>query len=143
MQLSRILDYKPGSSLYSRIETLMNSERGLVGLAWSNLHEAWFSQHAGKLIIVTYDTLVTHPETVLNRLYQELGETWQQHDFDNLSYDEPEYDAQLGMPGMHKVAPKVERQHREPCIPPDIFAKYAHLNFWLQPEMARKGIVIL
>ncbi|TWC00213.1 sulfotransferase [Bradyrhizobium macuxiense] len=142
-QLSRTLDYKPGSSLYARIETLMNSDRGLIGLAWSNLREAWFSQYASKLIVINYDTLVAAPEAVLRGLYRELEEPWYPHDFANLSYDEPEYDAHLGMPGMHKVGARVERQNREPCIPPDIFAKYAHLSFWLQPEAVRKGIVTL
>jgi sulfotransferase len=143
LQLSKTLDFKPGSSLYSRVETLMNSERGLIGMAWSNLREAWFSQHADKLIVIDYEKLVRAPEPMLRRLYQELGEPWYAHDFDNLSHDEPDYDAHLGMPGMHKVRRKVETQNREASIPPDIFASYAHLSFWLQPEMARKGILVL
>jgi sulfotransferase len=143
LQLSRTLDFKPGTSLYSRIETLMNSERGLIGLAWSNLREAWFSQHASKLIVINYDTLVDTPHKVLERLYRELGEPWYEHDIARLDYDEPAYDANLGMPGMHKVFNKLERQDRQPCVPPDVFATHAHLNFWLQPKMAREGIVML
>lgn len=143
LQLSRVFDYKPGSSVYSRIETLMNSENGLIGLAWSSLREAWFSQQAGKLIVINYDTLVRSPASVLQRLYQELGEAWYEHDFENLSYDEPEYDAHIGMPGMHKVGTKVEHQNREACIPPDVFAKYSDLNFWLKSEMKQKGILVL
>jgi len=143
LQLSRMLDFKQGTSLYSRVESLMNSERGVIGLAWSNFREAWFSQHANKLIVVNYDTLVRAPEATLRRLYQELGEPWHNHEFSNLSYDEPEYDVQLGMPGLHKVKPRVEPTNREACVPPDIFATHAHLNFWLDPAAARKGIVIL
>jgi sulfotransferase len=143
LQLSRTFDFKPGTSLYSRIETLMNSERGLIGLAWSNLREAWFSQHANKLIVINYDTLVDDPEAVLGRLYQELEEPWYEHDFNNLNYDEAAYDATLGMPGMHKVARRIERQNSQPCVPPDVFTTHAHLNFWLQPRMARAEIVML
>jgi sulfotransferase len=143
LQLSRIFEFKPGTSIYARVETLMNSERGLIGLAWSTLREAWFSQHAGKLIVINYETLVGSPAAVLQRLYRELEEPWYEHDFDNISHDEPEYDAQLGMPGMHKVRAKVQRQNRESCIPPELLAKYADLNFWLKPEMRRKEIVVL
>lgn len=143
LQLSRIFDYKPGSSVYSRVETLMNSEKGLIGLAWSSLREAWFSQQAGKLIVINYDTLVRSPAAVLQQLYRELDETWYEHDFENLRYDEPGYDAHLGMPGMHKVGAKVEYQKRDSCIPPDIFDKYADLSFWLKPEMNSRGIVVL
>jgi sulfotransferase len=143
LQPSRVFDYKAGSSLYSRIETLMNSENGLIGLAWSCLREAWFSHHSAKLIVINYDSLVTNPLPVMQRLYQELGETWYEHDFQNLHYDEPEYDALLGMPGMHRVSSKVEPQRREACIPPDVFAKYADLSFWRKPEMNPRKVLVL
>lgn len=143
LQLSKTFDFKPGTSVYARVETLMNSERGLIGLAWATLREAWFSPHAAKLIVVDYDKLVRSPEAILKCLYRELGEPWYQHDFDNVQYDEPEYDARLGMPGMHNVRSKVEHQSRQLCIPPEIFAKYADLNFWLKPEVRRKEIVFL
>jgi sulfotransferase len=143
LQLSRVFDYKPGSSIYSRIDTLMNSENGLIGQAWSCLREGWFSQHAGQLIVISYDNLVANPRPVLQRLYQELGEPPYEHDLENLSYDEPEYDAFLGMPGMHKVGAKVERQHRESCVPPDVFAKYSELSFWRKPEMNLRNVIVL
>jgi sulfotransferase len=79
----------------------------------------------------------------MRRLYEELKEPPFQHDFNHVVYDEPDYDAGLGMPGLHKVREKVEYQKREPCIPPDIFAKYADTQFWLKPEMNRRGVTIL
>jgi sulfotransferase len=39
-QLSRVFNYSPGSSIYGRVEMLMNSENGLIGLAWGSLREA-------------------------------------------------------------------------------------------------------
>ena len=50
-------------------------------------------------------------------------------------YDEPEYDAELGMPGLHTVRQKVAHQKRESCIPPDLINRYSSLNFWLKPDM--------
>jgi sulfotransferase len=141
-RVSRIFDYKPGSSIYARVETLMNSESGLVGLPWASLREAWFGPYANRLIVVNYDSLARRPEAILRRIYEEIDEPWYQHDFDNVIYDEPEYDEKLGMPGLHKIKSKVELQDREPTIPPDLFAKYADLSFWKRPEFNRKGILV-
>jgi sulfotransferase len=143
LQVSRMFSFQPGSSVYGRIETLMNSETGVIGLAWSSLREAWFSENAKKLILIDYDKLVREPEGTMRRLYEELGEPLFQHDFDHVVYDEPDYDASMGMPGLHQVQEKVEYQKREPCIPPDIFARYSSTGFWLKPEMNRRGAVIL
>jgi sulfotransferase len=143
LQMSRIFAYKPGSSIYERVETLMNSETGLIGLAWSGLREAWFSENAGRLILINYDNLVRQPESIMRRLYEELQEDPFIHDFDHVAYDDPDYDAGLGMPGLHKVREKVAYQKRELCIPPDIFARYADTNFWLMPEANRRGVRVL
>lgn len=143
LQLSRMFQFQPGTSVYSRVESLMNSESGLIGLSWSNLREAWFGDEARRLIIVPYDHLVRAPERTLRRLYDALGEPWFSHDFDNVAYDEPDYDALLGMPGLHKVRQKVEHQERKPGIPPDIFAKFAHTHFWEKPELNVRDVPIL
>jgi sulfotransferase len=142
-QVSRIFDYKPGSSIYARVETLMNSENGLVGLPWASLREAWFGPYASRLIVVNYEMLASTPKLVLERIYREIDEPWFEHDFENVIYDEPEYDEKIGMPGLHKVKSKVEYQKREPTIPPDLFAKYADLSFWNKRELNRKGILVL
>jgi len=142
-QVSRIFDYKPGSSIYGRVETLMNSDNGLVGLPWASLREAWFGPYANRLIILNYETLTSAPKATLQRIYQEVREPWFEHDFDNVVYDEPEYDEKLGMPGLHKVKSKVEYQKREPTIPPDLFAKYADLSFWRKPELNPKNVLVL
>ena len=143
IQVSRMFNFQTGSSVYGRVEKLMNSENGLIGLAWSSLREAWFSEYARNLIVINYDTLVREPQVIMRRLYEELQEPLFQHDFNHVIYDEPDYDATIGMPGLHKVREKVEYQKREPCIPPDIFAKYADTAFWLKPEMNRRGVTIL
>lgn len=143
LQLSRIFNFQPGGSVYSRIETLMNSDKGLIGLAWASFREAWFSENAGQLIVVSYDSLASRPEATMKMLYEELGEPPFTHDFDHVTYDEPDYDANLGMPGMHAVRHKVEYRKRDSYIPPDIFSKYADVNFWLRPEMNRRGVKII
>ena len=143
LQPSRLFGYKSSGTVYSRVETLMNPETGLIGLAWSSLREAWFSENADRLIVIDYDRLVRGPKETLGRLYEALGEAPFAHDFDNIVYDEPDYDAQIGIPGLHKVRPKVEARKRETCLPPDLFAKYADTNFWLNPNLNPKNVVIL
>ena len=143
LQLSRMLGFQPGNSIYGRTEILMNSESGLIGLPWSCFREAWFSDYATKLIVINYDKLVREPKVIITRLYEELSEPFFQHDFDRVIYDEPDYDAAIGMPGLHKVRPKVEYRMQRPCIPLDIVAKYAETNFWLKPELNSRGATIL
>lgn len=143
LQVSRIFNFQTGSSIYGRVETLVNSDNGLIGVAWSSLREAWFSQYAKRLIVINYDKLVREPQLIMKRLYEELREPFYEHNFNHVSYDEPDYDSAIGMPGLHKVREKVGYQKRELCIPPDIFAKYGDTSFWLKPEMNRRGATVL
>lgn len=142
LKLSRL--YQPGSeSVYARADALMNSEHGLVGLAWSTLREAWFSDVANRLIVIPYDVLVREPDRTLRRLYMELGEPFFQHNFRNVVYEAPEYDDNLRSPGLHHVRPLVEYQERQPVIPPDLFAKYSKSHFWAAPDLNHRQVMIL
>jgi sulfotransferase len=67
LQFSRVFDYKPGASIYTRTDLLMNVENGLIGLPLSSLREAWFSDEARRLIVIDYDRLASEPEAVLRR----------------------------------------------------------------------------
>lgn len=143
LQPSKLFNYRGGGSIYSRVEILMDSEKGLVGLAWSSLREAWFSEFAKRLIVVNYNSLAGDPRGIMSRLYQALGETPFEHDFNHLRFDEPDYDAELGLPGLHRVRPKVEPASRQSCLPPDLAAKYAEVNFWLNPKLNIRGVTVL
>jgi sulfotransferase len=143
LQTSRVFKFQPGASVYARVETLMNSDEGLIGLPWSNLREIWFSENAKRVILVNYETFTKEPARTIRRLYDALEEPHFDHDFQRVVYDEPDYDADLGMPGLHKVRERVGFVERQSCIPPDIFAKYAETNFWLKPDLNRRGATIL
>jgi len=143
LQFSKIFDFQPGHSVYSRVETLMNSDHGLIGLPWSTLREAWFGEQAPRLIIVPYEHLAREPDRTLRRLYDALGEAYFAHDFNQVIYDEPDYDAQLGMPGLHQVKQTVAYEARKPCVPPDIFTKFAGTSFWTKPELNTREVSII
>jgi sulfotransferase len=69
LQPSRMFDYKASGTVYSRVETLMNPEAGLIGLPWRSLREAWFGENAHRLIVINYDSLANRPEQTMEKLY--------------------------------------------------------------------------
>lgn len=143
MQPTKLFDYKLGGSVYSRVESLMDPRTGMVGLAWSNLREAWFSEQSGKLIVLPYETLVREPRETIRRLYAALGQPEFTHDLDGILFEEPEYDADLGAPGLHRVRPKIAAEPRATCLPPDLMAKYADVNFWTSARSNLRGVTVL
>lgn len=117
------------ATVYTRTEALAGANR-LVGFAWHALKEACYSEFAERLIIVDYDLLTQRAPDVVALLYEFLGEEPFQHDFKEVTYDAPGFDATLGFDGLHRVYPKVEARPRETILPPDLFQRYSQLAFW-------------
>ena len=84
--------------------------------------------------MIEYDILCQRPRDTLRLVYEFLGEAWHEHDFDQVEYAEPEFDAQLATPGLHTVKAKVQHTPRRTVLPPDLFEKYAGLAFWRDPK---------
>lgn len=117
------------STVYTRVEALAHANR-LVGFPWHALKEAAYSDYADRLVIVDYDLLVARPEDVFRLLYEFLDLEWFDHDFEQVQYDAPEFDTQLGLDGLHRVKGVVRPRPRKTILPPDLFARYAKLSFW-------------
>jgi sulfotransferase len=117
------------STVYTRVEALANANR-LVGFPWHALREACYSEHAERLLIVEYDLVAARPAEVFPLIYNFLNETPFSHDFENVTYDAPEFDSQLGLDGLHRVHKKVEPRERQTILPPDLFERYSKLAFW-------------
>jgi len=132
-----------GTSVYQRANYLLNAEIGLIGQPWSLLREAWFSELAPALIIIDYNRLTTNPAATIATLYETLGEEPFAHDFDDIAFDTPEYDAQFGLPGLHRVRPKLALTPRPLSIPPDLFNQHEEAAFWRRPELNQHGAIIL
>jgi len=64
------------------------------------------------------------------------------HDFERLEFDPPEFDANLGIPGFHRVSGRVRPEKRDTLLPRDIFNQYNE-EFWESPEENPRGVVIL
>jgi sulfotransferase len=117
------------STVYTRVEALANANR-LVGFPWHALREACFSEFATRILLVEYDLVAARPADVFKLIYEFLGEKPYPHNFNEVQYDAPEFDAQLGLDGLHRVHPKVEPRTRQTILPPDLFERYAKLAFW-------------
>jgi sulfotransferase len=141
--VSSIFHGKDTRNVYGRVKDVMDSERGLIGLPWGSLREAWFGEHAKKLIVVRYESLVTDTANIINGIYQQLGLELFQHDFENIEYQEEQFDQRLGMPDLHKVKRKVELEKRSTILPPDIFMKYADMNFWDNDKLNTKRVFVM
>lgn len=128
------------NTVYSRVETLGQRDR-LVGFAWSALKEAFYGEHAERLLVVDYDLLARAPQKLLPLIYSFIGEPAFEHDFEAVTYDAPSFDADLGLHGLHKVRRKVELQTRETVLPPDLFAKFNELSFWNNRDGSRANVI--
>ncbi len=128
------------NTVYSRVETLAQANR-LVGYPWTALKEAFYGEHAGSLLIVDYDLLAQAPAKVMPLIYQFLGEAEFKHDFGHVGYDAPEFDAPLGMHGLHKVRTAVSFENRSTILPPDLFEKFSSLSFWTDTSNSRCNVI--
>lgn len=128
------------NTVYSRVDTLAQRNR-LVGFAWAALKEAFYGEHADKLLIVDYDLLAQAPRKVIPLVYQFLGQEAWPHDYENVQYDAPDFDAPLGVRGLHKVRPQVSLEQRSTILPPDLFEQYSALSFWKNGAASRSNVI--
>ena len=103
---------------------------GAVGSAWTALKEAYYGEYSDRLLLVDYDLLCQHPARSLELIYQFLGETPFKHNFEQVDYEESEFDQKLGVKGLHTVRKKVDFKQRRSILPPDLFVKYQDMDFW-------------
>jgi sulfotransferase len=134
VSVSKVFRFDTNTTVYSRVESLTNP-RGMVGFAYQATKEAFYGPHAqNHLLMLTYESLVSDPAAAVRAVYQFLGEPWFEHDFDRIEYNADEFDARVGMPGLHSVRPKVEAIERQPILPREIFGRFANEAFWMDPK---------
>jgi sulfotransferase len=129
-----------GENVYARAEYML--KKGILSLPLQALRQAWYGEEAHRIIAVRYDSLCERPAEVISLLYELLGQPPFAHDFDNLDYDEPEFDNQFGMPGLHRVRRRVEPNRRTTILPPDIFNQNDR-SFWDVPGQNPRGVTVL
>jgi sulfotransferase len=132
-ELSGIFGFEALNTVYTRVNRLATSD-GLVGFALDALREAFWGEHANRLILVGYEALAKKPEATMKQLYDFLAEPWFPHDFDNVEYEAQEFDLALGTPNLHKVRRKVQWIERSSVLPPELFNRFVNDAFWTVSE---------
>jgi sulfotransferase len=141
-ELSGIFGFESLNTVYSRVNRLANSD-GLVGFAIDALREAFWSEHANRLILVGYEALAKNPEGTMRQVYKFLGENWFAHNFDNVEYQAEEFDLALGTPNLHRVRRKVEWIERNSVLPPALFDRFANDAFWTVSELNIHNVPVI
>lgn len=134
VSVSKIFRFDTNTTVYSRIEALTDP-RGMVGFAYQATKEAFYGPYAtDHLLMLSYESLAANPAAAMRAVYTFLDEPWFEHDFDHIQYNADEFDARVGMPGLHSVRPKVESNERQPVLPREIFGRFANEAFWMDPK---------
>jgi sulfotransferase len=141
-ELSGMFGFEAGGTVFTRVARLASSD-GLVGYALDALREAFFGEHASRLILVEYEALTRAPRQTMALLYKMLAQKPFAHDFDNVDYEADRFDLPLGSPGLHAVRRKVEWVERPTVLPPGLFERFASDAFWRAPELAARDVPII
>ena len=132
--VSKVFRFDTNTTVYSRVEALTDP-RGMLGFAFQATKDAFYGRYApGHLLLLTYESLVRNPSAAMRAVYQFIGEPWFEHDFDHVAYNADEFDARVGMPGLHTVRQKVEPIERASILPREIFTRFANESFWMDPK---------
>ncbi|MDX8392528.1 MAG: sulfotransferase [Mariprofundaceae bacterium] len=127
-------------TVYSRLEALAQGDR-MVGFAYQALREAFYGEHSNSLLLVDYELLTRHPANTMKLIYEFIDETPFAHDFSNVTYEAEAFDAHLGAKGLHKISGAVEFHPRTTILPPDLFARFSDMSFWLDQSDSRANVI--
>lgn len=134
LSVNKMFHFNPNGTVYSRAEALIDVN-GMVGFSFQATKDAFYGHCApGRLMLLSYEGLTRDPKAALQAVYKFIGEPWFDHDFDHIEYNANEFDARLGLPGLHTVKSKVSAPKRETVLPPDLFNRFVKDSFWLDPK---------
>jgi sulfotransferase len=138
-ELSGIFGFEPGGTVYSRANGLSS---GMVGFAMDALREGFYGEHASHMLFVEYEALARYPSDTVKAVYEWLGLTPFEHDFDRIEQvpGAAEFDEKLGTPGLHRVGSKVEWKPRPTVLPPEVFGSFPP-PFWRVANNGRVPVI--
>jgi sulfotransferase len=117
-----------GKTVYNRTQALME-ETGVVGFPYIGIKQAITGSEKNRMMLIEYNNLCKSPKTTIEAIYHFIGETYFDHDFNNVENAWDEYDKEIGIP-LHQVRKKVELIPRNFILPPDILQKYSNMEVW-------------
>ena len=140
---SRIYAPDTAATVYTRTGAL-SSPTGTAGMPWDAVQEAFYGEHASRLIVIDYEALARDPQLAIDFIYENLGLPPFRHDFEHVVYEDGgEFDARLGVPGLHLVKGKVKFVDRPTVLPPDVFQRFSNRAFWRNPKSNPRKVRVL
>lgn len=127
--LRRSKMFHPNETLEERVARLMARD-GMVGSAMMLIRDALQGPHAERCLILDYDRFMETPVTTMNDLYRFIREPEFKHDFENFSFEAPDFDAFLNAPGLHRVTGPLRPSPGAMLLPPEIAERFAKQAFW-------------
>jgi sulfotransferase len=141
--MSRMYSSESATTVYTRTSHITGAT-GVVGMAWDAIHEAFYGDHSGRLVVIDYEALAREPKRTMEFIYDAIALPYFDHDFENVTYQESgEFDVRVGIPGLHLVTGKVHFVDRPTVLPPDVFQRFANRNFWRNPRSNPRKVRIL
>ncbi len=141
--VSKMFRPRDALTVYTRVSSLA-SPGGTVGFPWNATQDAFYGEHAHRLIVVDYEALAREPKRTMDILYEKLGFSAFEHDFDNVVYSGgDEFDSALGVPGLHTVGKKVGYSERPTILPPELFERFSGRNFWRRPGANPRSVTVI
>lgn len=129
--MSSMFNESDGVDVYARANSLMRPDR-TIGFALNALKQAAFGGERSNILLVRYEDLSKNPERILKDVYAFIGEPYFAHDFNHVETSHDEFDADVGLKGMHSTRAKVEFIQRRTILPPDLWQGLEPLSFWNQ-----------
>jgi sulfotransferase len=121
------------ANVHERARMLMGEIPNFSGFVHGplvNVQQSMFSNEVDHICYIDYDTLVKHPRSAVQQIYQFLGEPWFEHDFNNVEDSYDEFDTQARITGLHTVRKKIEYQERRSILPGELWDRYGPMSFW-------------
>jgi sulfotransferase len=105
---------------------------GNLGVAHSALKDAVTEGYLDRLLFVDYNRFCNSPRSQTKRIYDFFQLPEFQHDFSNIEQKDVFNDLATGLPGLHKVKPKVERTtvNVVEYLGLDLYEQYNREIFW-------------
>ncbi|QBN96858.1 RiPP modification sulfotransferase RaxST [Xanthomonas oryzae] len=128
-RLSALFGYDPEDSVSMHAD-LLTAPRGVVGYALDGLRQAFYGDHADRLLLLRYDTLAQRPAQAMEQVYAFLQLPAFAHDYAGVQAEAERFDAALQMPGLHRVRRGVHYVPRRSVLPPALFDQLQELAFW-------------
>lgn len=132
LETSAMLGFDSELNIYGRVDRLMVPS-GVVGVALNSLKDAFFGPLSDRLLLVGYDRLVAQPGSVMDAIYDFVGEPRFAHDFENAAFNAAGFDDSHGLRGLHTVRAKVARAPSHTTLPPDLAQMFRGPEFWGTP----------